>query len=55
MSESYRYVPEEPLDCPILAIYGTEDPETSYDSMLAWQRQRKKISVQKVLGATISS
>jgi medium-chain acyl-[acyl-carrier-protein] hydrolase len=42
MSESYRYVPEEPLDCPILAIYGTEDPETSYDSMLAWQRQTQR-------------
>ena len=42
ISETYRYVPEEPLDCPIMAVYGTHDPETDNESVLAWQRQTRK-------------
>jgi medium-chain acyl-[acyl-carrier-protein] hydrolase len=42
VAETYQYFPEEPLDCPILAVYGMNDPETDYESILAWQRQTKR-------------
>jgi medium-chain acyl-[acyl-carrier-protein] hydrolase len=51
ISETYRYVPEEPLDCPIMAVYGLHDPETDYESVLAWQRQtRKEFCTQDIPG-----
>jgi medium-chain acyl-[acyl-carrier-protein] hydrolase len=42
ISETYRYAPEEALDCPILAVYGVSDPETDYEAIVAWQRQTRK-------------
>ena len=51
ISETYRYVPEEPLDCPIMAVYGSHDPETDYESVLAWQRQtRREFCTQDIPG-----
>jgi pyochelin biosynthesis protein PchC len=37
--ESYRYVPEEPLGCSILALGGTDDPWVTEDELEAWRQQ----------------
>jgi medium-chain acyl-[acyl-carrier-protein] hydrolase len=37
--ESYEYVPEAPLDCPILAVGGLEDNEETRDKLQAWMEQ----------------
>jgi surfactin synthase thioesterase subunit len=36
LDESYVYVNEPPLDCPILALGGDADPEVSSDDLKAW-------------------
>lgn len=35
----YRYVAEAPLTCPIVGLYGTEDPVCSKEDIGAWQHQ----------------
>ena len=35
----YKYVPAPPLDCPIVAFGGTDDPEASIDDLRSWQEQ----------------
>jgi medium-chain acyl-[acyl-carrier-protein] hydrolase len=37
--ETYSYRPEPPLDCPILAIGGTDDRAVSPTAMAAWKDQ----------------
>jgi medium-chain acyl-[acyl-carrier-protein] hydrolase len=37
--ETYRYVSESLLDCPITVFGGLQDPETSVDLLEAWQEQ----------------
>jgi medium-chain acyl-[acyl-carrier-protein] hydrolase len=37
--ETYQYVPEPPLACPISAYCGTEDKEVSKEEMVSWQEQ----------------
>jgi surfactin synthase thioesterase subunit len=37
--ETYRYVPEEPLGCPILALGGAHDPWVSEEELAAWRQQ----------------
>lgn len=36
MLETYAYRPGKPLSCPILALGGEDDPETSVGSLAAW-------------------
>ena len=37
--ETYRYLEEPPLDCPITVYGGTEDPESQHGRMEAWDTQ----------------
>jgi len=37
--ETYEYRSEEPLDCPIIAFGGDEDPEVGPEELDAWRRQ----------------
>ena len=39
MLETYRYREEEPLDCPILALGGTEDKTVLLSDLAAWRDQ----------------
>jgi medium-chain acyl-[acyl-carrier-protein] hydrolase len=41
ISETYRYTPEEPLDCSISAFCGMQDSEASYDAVQAWREQAR--------------
>lgn len=37
VNESYRYVPQAPLDCPISAFAGLQDPEVNREQLEAWR------------------
>jgi medium-chain acyl-[acyl-carrier-protein] hydrolase len=37
--ETYRYVDEPPLDCPISAFGGLQDPEVTREQLEAWRAQ----------------
>jgi len=37
--ETYAYTPEIPLDCPITAFGGLQDPEANCDELEAWREQ----------------
>jgi medium-chain acyl-[acyl-carrier-protein] hydrolase len=37
--ETYVYADEPPLDCPISAYGGTDDPEVSVEQLQSWQAQ----------------
>ena len=37
--ETYRYQPEPPLDCPILALAGDEDQQVTMAEVSAWREQ----------------
>ena len=37
--ESYVYTPQPPLNCPISAFGGSEDPTVSYTALFAWEKQ----------------
>ena len=39
--ETYRYVPEDPLACPIFAGGGLDDDEISPDDLAAWHEQAR--------------
>ena len=39
--DTYEYVQEEPLDCPIHAFGGREDREVSCDQLLPWRTQTR--------------
>jgi medium-chain acyl-[acyl-carrier-protein] hydrolase len=39
VAESYRYLPEPPLDVPISSFGATEDPEVSVEEAAAWGQQ----------------
>jgi medium-chain acyl-[acyl-carrier-protein] hydrolase len=42
--ETYEYVPEAPLDCPIVAFGGVEDPDVSREDLVAWSEQTTRSS-----------
>lgn len=37
--ESYVYTPQPPLDCPITAFGGLQDPTVSYPALSGWEEQ----------------
>jgi medium-chain acyl-[acyl-carrier-protein] hydrolase len=37
--ETYRYESEKPLDCPLIALGGTEDPRVSPEDLECWRDQ----------------
>ena len=37
--ETYEYVPEEPLACPIAVFGGMDDPSATREDLLAWRQQ----------------
>ena len=37
LRETYTYTPEPPLECPITAFGGIDDPEVSQDDLEAWK------------------
>jgi medium-chain acyl-[acyl-carrier-protein] hydrolase len=39
ISETYVYLPSVPLNCPISAFGGIEDPDVKYDDLKLWQEQ----------------
>ncbi len=39
--ETYRHVPGPPLDCPITALGGADDPSVGRTELQAWQRQTR--------------
>lgn len=42
MHETYTYVAEEPLDCPIAAFGGMQDSQVGWDQLAAWQIQTRQ-------------
>jgi surfactin synthase thioesterase subunit len=46
LSETYQYRKRPPLECPILALGGSNDPTVNYDDLAAWKIQTiKKCSI----------
>jgi medium-chain acyl-[acyl-carrier-protein] hydrolase len=41
VSDGYGYPDEEPLDCPITAFGGLDDPAVTRDELVAWQHQTR--------------
>jgi medium-chain acyl-[acyl-carrier-protein] hydrolase len=41
VSDRYVHVDEEPLDCPITAFGGLDDPTVTRDELAAWQHQTR--------------
>jgi medium-chain acyl-[acyl-carrier-protein] hydrolase len=39
--ESYRYRPGAPLDCPVVALGGTEDPHARPSELEPWQAETR--------------
>ena len=37
LAETYRPLPGDRLDCPVVAYLGADDPEVDYDSVLRWR------------------
>ncbi len=37
--DTYRYVPDVPLNCPITVLGGTQDPEVGRDKLEGWRQQ----------------
>jgi medium-chain acyl-[acyl-carrier-protein] hydrolase len=42
LSETYQYKKRPPLECPILALGGNNDPTVNYDELVAWKIQTTK-------------
>lgn len=42
LHETYVYLPEPPLDCPIVAFGGLEDPLVQRDDLTAWRTQTRQ-------------
>ncbi len=40
--ESYRFLEDEPLNCPITVFSGIEDSSVSWDQLIAWKRHTKR-------------
>lgn len=41
MLETYRYLPGPALSCPVVAYGGTQDPETSAESLAGWRKMTR--------------
>ncbi|WP_425569422.1 thioesterase II family protein [Nonomuraea salmonea] len=39
MHETYRYTPDEPLDCPVTAFAGSHDDDAPVEDVLGWREQ----------------
>ncbi|TMC11065.1 MAG: thioesterase [Chloroflexi bacterium] len=39
LAETYRYLPRPPLDCPVVAFGGRDDPDVSVEDLEAWRQQ----------------
>ncbi|MGH2386887.1 MAG: thioesterase II family protein [Chloroflexota bacterium] len=39
LCDTYRYAPRPPLECPISAYGGLQDPEAGHDDLRAWREQ----------------
>lgn len=51
LTETYSYVHEVPLECPISAFVGSDDQEVSYDEIAAWrQHTTGSFSLQSIPG-----
>jgi len=49
--ETYRYEPASPLECPIAAFGGLQDPEVACETLEAWRQQtRSDFSLQMLPG-----
>jgi medium-chain acyl-[acyl-carrier-protein] hydrolase len=42
LSETYQYKNQQPLECPILALGGKDDPTVNYEELDAWKIQTTK-------------
>jgi medium-chain acyl-[acyl-carrier-protein] hydrolase len=49
IAETYAYVDEPPLACPITALAGADDPTTSEDNIAAWHTQTSSLFSKHVL------
>lgn len=50
--ESYRFIPEEPLSCPVTAFAGTQDREAAPEAMAGWTRQTsRRFLLHSILGS----
>ena len=51
MAESYRYEPESPLDCPLIACDAAADPQASRTDVEGWKRETTgRFSIQRFGG-----
>ncbi|ANP49609.1 medium-chain acyl-[acyl-carrier-protein] hydrolase [Streptomyces griseochromogenes] len=41
LSEGYGHMADDPLDCPVTAFGGTQDPDVSVEELSAWQRHTR--------------
>ncbi|NEP17640.1 MAG: thioesterase [Leptolyngbya sp. SIO4C1] len=48
--ETYQYQPAAPLDCPIVGLWGTQDPIVTQAEVAAWQAHGVGFSLQAVGG-----
>jgi surfactin synthase thioesterase subunit len=46
--DTYEYLPEEPLDCPIHVFGGEKDLEVPTDQLLAWAEQTRAAFSSKI-------
>ncbi|WP_018216010.1 thioesterase II family protein [Salinispora vitiensis] len=37
-AETYKWVPDEPISCPVTALTGAADPKVTPDEVRAWER-----------------
>jgi medium-chain acyl-[acyl-carrier-protein] hydrolase len=49
LHETYTYVAEEPLDCPIAAFGGMQDPEVTRGQLSAWRAQTHQMFTLRML------
>ncbi|PMB02411.1 hypothetical protein CEN45_08485 [Fischerella thermalis CCMEE 5198] len=48
VTETYDYIPEPPLNCPITAFGGLQDQRVSIDDLEAWRTQTESTFVLKM-------
>ena len=41
MLETYEYHDDDPLDCPVMAVRGRDDPHAPLDSVKAWSHETR--------------
>ena len=43
LHDTYTYMPDDPLDCPIVAFGGLRDSDVSQDDLTAWRTQTRSL------------